>query len=458
MSGSVSLAREIAYDTYYEVMYNKKRPEDVLEQLYTQHDKALKRLDRNFIKEIVYGSLRWHSKMYWILQKTSSRKLEDVSPYIQTALVCGTYQIYYMDRVPDRAAVNESVEYVRKKGQANACSFANGILRQIARRAEYFQKPDKVTQQVDYLSLQFAHPKWLVERWCEYFKFERMEQVLASNNQPPPNTIRANAMKIHLKDIAELQQNLLKEERTHSDRRPLRSTLVLKEYPRLGEDTLFARGWFTFQDESSQLIAHLVDPKPGETIIDACCAPGGKLTHLYELGEGQVHLIGIDKTEDKLGRVRENIKRLGHHEDKFELIAEDFNNYKPSKPFNKILLDAPCSALGILRRHPEGKWHKSPEIIKQMQEIQRQLLKHAIEMCSSGNEVIYSVCSFELEESVGHLKWIKSQFGDSFEVVSPVSRLPDYYKRFVTRDNVLLIYAGNQDNMDGFSSFIVRKK
>ena len=139
-------------------MSRRQKPEAVLNDYYKQYDKKLKRLDRNFIKEIVYGSLRWHSKLYWILQHTSKRDLDKSSPEVQAALVVGTYQIYYMDRVPDRAAVNESVEYIRKKGQASACSFVNGILRQIARRAEYFAKPDKKTKPVDYLSSSLPIP------------------------------------------------------------------------------------------------------------------------------------------------------------------------------------------------------------------------------------------------------------------------------------------------------------
>src|SRR5690606_9423889 len=132
-------------------MEQRQKPDEVLVAAYKERGKSLKRVDKAFIKEIVYGGLRWHSKIYWILQNTSKRDLDKATAQIRTALVLGTYQIYYMDRVPDRAAVNESVEYVRKKGQANACSFVNGILRQIARRAEYFAKPDKENEPVDYM-------------------------------------------------------------------------------------------------------------------------------------------------------------------------------------------------------------------------------------------------------------------------------------------------------------------
>ena len=351
---SLSIAREIAYDAFVAVMDQRKKPEKVLAEMYALHDAKLKRLDRSFIKEILYGSLRWYSKLYWILQNTSKRDLEKSSPEIRAALVCGTYQIYYMDRVPDRAAVNESVEYIRKKGQHNACTFVNGILRQIARRAAYFTKPDKVTKPRDYLALQFAHPQWLVDRWYKRFRFERMEQMLAANNQPPPVSVRINSLKTRLEDAAVLQDILLRDEKTKSDRRPLRSALHLDRSPETGVESFFGRGFYTIQDEASQLIGYLVAPTEGEVLADVCAGPGGKLSHVYELGAEKIQLIAVEKNQVQYNRARDTMHRLGH--EKVDWVQEDFMTWKPANKLDKILLDAPCSGLGVLRRHPEGKW------------------------------------------------------------------------------------------------------
>ncbi|NRA63748.1 MAG: 16S rRNA (cytosine(967)-C(5))-methyltransferase RsmB [Pseudobacteriovorax sp.] len=454
----LSLAREIAFDTFAQVMNGGKKPEDVLDEKYSQHEKRLKRLDRNFIKEIVYGSLRWHSKLFWILQHTSKRDLNKSSPEIKAALVVGVYQIYYLDRVPDRAAVNESVEYIRKKGQANACSFVNGILRQIARRAEYFAKPDKKTKPVEYLSLQFAHPEWLIRRWHKRFKFERLESMLAESNLPPPTSIRINQAKIAYSDSGELQDRLLKEEKTHSERRPLRSSIRLKETPNLSESSIFAEGYYTIQDESSQLIAFLVDPKDGETIVDACSGPGGKLSHIYELAHGKTKLVSVEKDESQLQKAQDNMKRLGH--ETVEWVHGDFSAWSESldQKVDKILLDSPCTGLGVLRRHPEGKWQKDPSSIPKLVKVQETLINSAMGCLKVGGELIYSVCSFEPEEAEHHLDRLVKEFGDKIEVISPVSRLPDYFKKYVTRKNCLSVFAGNQDGMDGFSAFVVRLK
>lgn len=455
MSG-LSIAREIAYDTFYRVMHNKEKPEEVLEELYAQYNKKLSRLDRNFVKEIVFGGLRWYSKIFWILQNTASRDLSKTDPHIQAALVLGTYQIFYMDRVPDRAAVNESVEYVRSRGQANAVAFVNGILRQISRRAAYFPKPDKIAKQGEYLALQFAHPRWMVERWLKSFKFDKMELMLAANNKVPPYSVRVNVLKTPIDDIPQLQQQLLKLERTHTERRPLRICLQFREAPYLDDGSLFQQGFYTIQDEASQIIPYLVDPQAGETLIDACCGPGGKLAHIFELSKGQAKITGLEKNPAQMQRVRDNLKRLGH--EGIELIETDFQEWTTKTKVDKILLDAPCSGLGVLRRHPEGKWHKEESIIRSCVDKQRQLLTHALKQLKVSGELIYSVCSFEQEETIGQLKWLKQEYGDKVELVSPVHRLPDYYKRYVTRDNLFLVYAGSQDEMDGFGAFIIKLK
>ncbi len=451
---SLSLARELAYDAFVAIMDQKKKPEKVLAELYATHESAMRRLDRNFIKEIVYGSLRWYAKLFWILQNTAKRDLMQATPEIRAALIAGTYQIYYMDRVPDRAAVNESVEYIRKKGQAQACSFVNGILRQIARRAEYFAKPDKKTKPREYLALQFSHPQWIVDRWARRFKFERMEQMLAANNQPPPFTVRMNSLKIGLEKAAELQDQLLREEKMHSERRPLRSSLRLAKAPPMDAGSLFDQGIFTVQDEASQLIAYLVAPEPGQTIADVCAGPGGKLTHVYELGLEKIRLLAIEKDEGQYQRALETANRLGHTQ--IEWVLEDFLKWPGAQPLNKILLDAPCTGLGVLRRHPEGKWHKTSDIVNAMAKQQWKMILHALELLPVGGELIYSVCSFESEETEDHMIKLKEEFGDKIEIVSPVPRLPDYFKKYVTRENLFAVYAGNQDDMDGFGAFIIR--
>lgn len=453
----VTPARLIASDAFVEVMEKKRKPDEVLEELYALHAKDMKRIDRNLTKEILYGSLRWYKKIFWILQQTSTRDLLKVSPQVRAALVLGTYQIFYMDRVPERAAVNEAAEYIKSKKEMGAVGFVNGILRKIARRAEYFTKPDKKKVPVEYLALQFSHPEWLVRRWYERFNFEKMEAMLAGNNQPPPLFIRMNSLKTKMTEAQSFQDMLLREEHIQSDRASLRGCYILKKHPDFGPESLFGRGFYTVQDQASQLIPHLLDLKPEQTVVDAAAGPGGKLTHIFELAEGKVNLVAVEKGAEQMRRAQETAARMGH-KDSIQWVEQDFLNYKPEKPVDRVLLDSPCSGLGVLRRHPEGKWQKEESGIAPIALQQKELIKHALSILAKDGELIYSVCSFELEETEAQLKWLKDEYQHRIEVISIVSRLPDYFKRYVTRDNMLMIYSGNQDDMDGFGAFAVRWK
>ena len=453
---SLSLTREIAFDIFARVLNERKKPEELLELAYSEHGKKLKRLDRNFIKQILYGSLRMHSKLYWILQNTSKRNLDKSSPEIVAALVVGTYQIYYMDRVPDRAAVNESVEYVRKKGQTSACPFVNGILRQIARRSQYFQKPDKIKDPVDYLTIQHAHPKWIVRRWLKQFKFDKAKELLSQNNEEPPFGVRVNTLKYPDDESHKLQSMLLKDEGIRSDRRPIKSALRLKESPKFGQQSLFGAGHYTVQDEASQLVSLMVAPSKGQSVVDACAGPGGKLSHLYELGEETLDLTAVEFDERQLNRAKETMERLGHK--KLLWVKEDFREFKPKEAVDKILLDAPCSGLGVLRRHPEGKWQKTEAAIGKIAAVQREMIEHGLTLLKPGGELIFSTCSFEREEGEAHLEYLKRKYKDVIEVISPIGRIPDYYRKYVTSSQCLVIYGGNSDQLDGFSAFIIKVK
>ncbi len=453
----VTPARLIACDAFVEVMEKKRKPDDVLEELYGVHAKDMKRVDRNLTKEILFGGLRWYKKIFWILQHTATRDLGKLSPQVRASLVLTTYQIFYMDRVPERAAVNEGVEYIKAKKELGAVGFVNGILRQIARRAEYFAKPDKKAKPVEYLALQFSHPEWLVKRWHERFNFEKMQVMLASNNEPPPLFIRMNSLKTPIAEAQHFQDSLLRDEHIQSERASLKGCYILKKHPDLGPESLFGRGMYTIQDQASQLIPYLLDITENLSIVDAAAGPGGKLTHIYELAKGKINLIAVEKGADQMRRAKETATRLGHAEG-INWVECDFMDYKPAELVDRVLLDAPCTGLGVLRRHPEGKWHKEYSGIAPIATQQRDMIKHGLTMLKPGGELIYSVCSFELEETEDHLDWLRKEYGDRIEVISVVSRLPDYFKRYVTRDNILMIYAGNQDDMDGFGAFAVRWK
>lgn len=451
---NLSISRELAYDAFAMILTQKVRVRTAIEQLSQSKAYRGKNIDRAFVKDILFGSLRWYSKLYWILQNTSKRNLDDTSPEIRAALVCGTFQIYYMERIPDRTAVNESVEYIRHRGQANAVSFVNGILRQISRRAEYFQKPDREVKPVDYLSLQFAHPDWIVRRWLRHFKFERLESMLSASNQRPPTTIRANCLKTPLQEIKTLQQAFLKEERTHSDKRPLRSSVILKDEPNLAPESLYQRGFYSFQDEGEQLIGLLIAPEAKQVIAQAFSNRGKLVTHLYELSQGEAELVTFPMDQEDKACTQKEVERIAANH--IQVSSEGFRDLAPKPRFDKILLAPPNSELGRLRRFPENKLHLRESMLREFAEEQAKLLEQCLHLVKEGGEIIYAVNSFEPEEVDQQWEALSRKYPEQLELVSPVPRLPDYYKKYVTRQNLLLIYSGNQDEMDGLGAFIVR--
>lgn len=460
----LSISRQLSYDAISHVLRTRAAPVDSLD-LQIQKCSSVKRLDINLAYEITFGSLRWWGKLYWILQNYASRDLDQCSVEVRVALVAGTYQLFYLDRVPARSSVNESVEYVRQRKQASAVSFVNGVLRQVAVKTSYFPKPNPDTEPVDYLALQFAHPHWLVNRWHKRFGYKKLHDMLKSSNDHPPFTVRICRDKVaHFAKVSDLHQFFLKVEKIRLQKRPQKYCYHLPQRPLLGTQSLFDQGYFAVQDEASQLIAPLVDPQPSELIIDACSGPGGKLIHLYELclavkakhpSKKPPHLMAFEKKEAAYSRMMSNIERMGVCD--VMCFKQDFLTASPSTPPNKILLDAPCSGLGVLRRHPEGKMFKEEDIISHMVKIQRELLTHAWNILADGGELIYSVCSFEIEECQQHLQWMRKTFAKSSELISPKDRLQSYYHRYVTAQDVLAIYCGNSDRMDGFSAFILKK-
>lgn len=451
---SLSVAREIAYDAFALLLKEDMRATAAIAQVIEQKGAKGKQVDKEMVKDILFGSLRWHSKLFWILQNTSKRKLNETSVEIQAALVCGTYQIYYMERVPDRVAVNESVEYVRLKGQASACSFINGILRQIARRAEYFQKPDKDAKPIEYLSLQYAHPDWLVKRWSKQFKFDRLQTILAFHNQRPPLTARCNMKKINLAEIKTFQQQLLKDERMHTEKKPLRSALILKDTPRTDKDSLYQQGYYTFQDEAAQLADLLVQPEEKQHIVVAYALKGKRLSHLMELAPESTQFTAVCETAEWTESAKKELSRMGSN--KVEWVTQEFLDWHPSTQVDKILLYPPNTELGKLRRVPELKLHLKEAELKACVAMQEKMLAHALTLLKPGGELIYVVDSFEQEETIHQLEQAKKKFGAAVEVVSPLPRIPDYYKKFVTREHLLLIYSGNQVEMDGLGAFVLK--
>ena len=450
------LARVTAIDALTHILGRQKHADQALDEIFRSRPE-LRPLDRAFVYQIVFGSLRWLSKMDWIMSHMMDRPFHGLDPRVANALRVGTYQIFYMDRVPDRAAVSETVEAVKQLGAAQAAPFVNAILRRVARRAEYFPKPDKVTQRAAYLAMHTSHPEWMVRRWLDIMPPERLDYLLAAHNREPCKTLRILSKRA-LPEDDPLPHHLLKTYGIHSEQRPLRQALRVESYPPFEHCGAFQNGGFIVQDEAAQLAASLVQPHPGESVFDACAAPGGKAVAVWDQAPADVRYFLCESSTKRLALLEETLTRTGMKDEAHVSLASgDAVSAFEGQIFDKIVLDAPCTAMGIIARNPEIKWHRKPIDILKAAAEQKRLLDGLATRVRPGGELIYMVCSFEPEETNLQVRNFLAEHPE-FIAVDLANRVHEYYRKYLDERGQLLIYAGNQDNIDGFYACVLRRQ
>ena len=391
-------AREIALKILNEVVNNGAYANIALAQeLNRQVSKgAFSEQDRRFITELVYGTVKTGATLDWMLSCYLSRPLDKVAPIIKNILRLGIYQLFYLEKVPASAACNQAVELTKKYGHAGTVKFVNGVLRNAARSPEKIVYPDREKQPVTYLALKYFHPEWLIERWVKRLGAESCEKLCQTNNIVPPLSIRTNTIKTNREEL--IMQ--LTEERVQGQASCWTPEgIICYEHPSLATLKSLQAGLFQVQDESSMLVAHILDPQPGEFIIDACGAPGGKTTHIAALMNNTGMVLSTDIYEHKLALIRENAERLALTNIKtMALDAVNLGTEYPSKA-DRVLVDAPCSGLGVLRRKPDSRWRKSEAILRDLPKLQGAILASAAQCVKPGGVLVYSTCTTESEEN-----------------------------------------------------------
>jgi 16S rRNA (cytosine967-C5)-methyltransferase len=354
--------------------------------------------DRRLCQELVYGVVRWQSTLDWLIARNTSGR--EQKPALQNLLRLGLYQIFWLDRIPDHAAVHETVELAKREGFGPKAGFINAVLRGYLREADATKKllADLKTSDP---ALGFSHPQWLVEKWQKRFGDERTYQLLEWNNTPPKTFARVNTLKV---DAAKLIEKWREEDVAYDFvRNPFlldagmeNIAFELKSHPPLVSLESFRNGWFYIQDPGTLLASLELAPQAGETILDLCAAPGGKTTFIAQLMKNEGKIVACDISPDRLKLVQENCLRLGIT--CVELVESSTFNLQPST-FNKILIDAPCSNTGVLRRRVDLRWRVSPEEILRLQKTQLDLLESAAPALKPGGVLVYSTCSLEPEEN-----------------------------------------------------------
>lgn len=396
--------------------------------------RALGPADRSLVTELVYGVTRWRLHLDHTIDAYSSTPAAELPVWARNALRMGVYQILHLDKIPDRAAVFESVALAREFGHPGTAALVNAVLRKVTGEGAAPLPAVGPNGAAERLSVEFSHPVWLVRRWLEHFGDDETRRLLAVDNEAAPLTLRANVTRV---SPPELMARLESEGVATTPGRRFPEALVGRssDIPlrRLGA---YQAGLFSVQDESAMSAGHAVDPQPGWLVIDACAGVGGKSTHLAELMGDAGRIVAVDLFRHKLDLLRASMSRLGLTSietrclDARELPRSDLDGQADA-----VLVDAPCSGLGVLRRRPDLRWRLGPEDIDRLTGLQAEILEAAAHCVRPGGVLVYATCSVDPSENevvvrgflASHTEFVQ----DNTEALRPESEGPDGF--FVAR-------------------------
>ena len=360
----------------------------------------LTKLDKALVTEIVNGTLRNLIYIDWVIKQFSKIKEEKIKSNVKNIIRSGIYQILFLDKIPDSAVCNESVELAKKYDNIGSSKFVNGLLRNVSRNKDNIGYPDKENLE-EYLSIKYSHPKWLMEILIDHYGVDFTEELIKSNNEPPPLTIRVNRLKTHKQEVMDILESydikcddgLFNEE-----------ALIIKGTSSIEGIDIFKKGYFSVQDESSMLVSKVMNPKPGWMIMDVCSAPGGKAAHMAELMNNEGKIIARDIYKHKLELINKACERLGIKIVDTQLF--DARNLDESyiRKADGVLVDAPCSGLGLLRRKPDLRWKKKPNDMDELHNLQYSILRSSSHYLKKGGVLVYSTCTLNKKENIDIVK------------------------------------------------------
>ena len=439
-------ARQIAFLTLKNIYRQQAYTDVALNRVIKSLEKSaeISQSDRSFACELVYGTLRRQRTLDALIDLLGKKKAVQQPPDLRVILHLGLYQLRYLDRVPSSAAVNTSVELAKANGISRLSGVVNGLLRGYIRQAEVKDPLRLPEDPVTRLGILHSFPDWIVEIWLEQLPLAEVDKLLAWFNRTPKLDLRVNILKTTVEEV----ETAFRARNIAVCRIPgLPQGLRLESPGAIAELPGYKQGWWVIQDSSAQLVSHLLDPQPNETIIDACAAPGGKTTHIAELMGDNGRIIACDRAAKRLNKVRENAARLQLKS--IEIQVEDSRDVAQfTNLADRVLLDVPCSGLGTLHKRPDIRWRKTHESIGELFGLQRELLEQAQAWVKPKGILVYATCTLNLSENETIVKsFLESHPNWSLH---PSNTIP---KGFLMPEGWVKIYPHIWD-MDGF--FMVR--
>jgi len=399
--------------------------------------------DRSLATELVYGTLRWRGRLDYLLSKILDRELEKLEPVVVAGLRLGAYQIVFSERIPSSAAVDESVRCVHALGAERAGGLVNAVLRRFAGEFQQIALPDLATDPVGHLTHGLSLPGWLAQRWIDVYGPEEAAALARALNEIPPRTVRVNRLRT-TRDA--LLAELVARFPNATPCRLAPDGIVLGRRGDPGRDPAFQSGRMTVQDESSQLVVELLDPQPQERILDVCAAPGAKATGIAERLGAEGSVLGLDRHARRLGLLRRDARRLGLEnvvQTRVRDASSPLLDLVEGRPFDRVLVDAPCSGLGALRRNPDARWRVLPTDVTKLADVQGAILAQASSCLRPGGTLVYSTCTLLPEENEAVVSAFLTEHPE-FRMVSlpelparlaPVLSQPGYLRCLPQRDD-----------------------
>jgi 16S rRNA (cytosine967-C5)-methyltransferase len=391
MNSKKKNVRETTLDLLDTIEKNQSYSNLLLHHAIEKNDLPTK--DIGLLTELTYGTLQRKMTLDFFL-KPFIKKANKIEGWVLNLLRLTLYQMVYLDKIPDRAAIYEAVEIAKKRGHKGIAGMVNGVLRSIQRQG--LPSLEVITDPIERLAIETSHPEWLVKRWVQQFGFEKTKEMGEMNLTAPLQTARVNRTKTTREDCAKR----LEEEGFQVELSPIIPEAIRALKGNLASSSAYKDGLITIQDESSMLVTYALGITNDEVVLDACAAPGGKSTHIAEKMNNTGEVISLDLHEHKVKLINDNARRLALNNIKTQTMdsrhaSESFEH----ESFDRILLDAPCSGLGVMRRKPDMKYTKKEQDLYQLSSIQQDLLESVSALVRKGGVLVYSTCTVDREEN-----------------------------------------------------------
>lgn len=404
--------------------------------------------DTGLLTEIVYGTIQRREALDFYLQPFLKKKPEQ---WVKILLRLSLYQMLFLDRVPAHAVIHEAVEIAKKRGHQGIASLVNGVLRSVQRQG--VPSLETISDPAERLAVETSHPKWLVQEWIEAYGIDAARKMCEVNMLPPVPTARVNVSKTTVEEALVM----LKEEGIEARRGDLAEDAILIEKGNIAHTRAFQDGFLSIQDESSMLVARALGPEQGDNVLDSCAAPGGKTTHIAERLQGTGHVLSLDLHPHKVKLIRQQANRLHlSNVDTKAMDARTAGEAFQSESFDKILVDAPCSGFGVIRRKPDIKLGKQPEDSERLSHIQLAILREVAPLLKRGGRLVYSTCTIEKTENENVVQQFLQSHPEFEWDTSMKERLPKALEPYTYDGHVQIL--PHYFATDGFYIACLRKK